>query len=85
MGWLLPFLLCSKYLLEKNILAYFTKDLIMKEKRGYNVITRDRIHNISFSLKLTNGLHYTSLESLASDKHSSLLGSIVSYEENEVL
>jgi hypothetical protein len=30
-------------------------------------------------------LHYTRLERLAGDKHSSLLGPLVSYEENEVL
>jgi hypothetical protein len=30
-------------------------------------------------------LHYTRLERLARDKHSSLLGPFVSYEENEVL
>jgi hypothetical protein len=28
--------------------------------------------------------HYTKLEKLARDKHSSLLGSFVSYKENEV-
>jgi hypothetical protein len=30
-------------------------------------------------------LHYTWLERLACEKHSSLLGLFVSYEENEVL
>jgi hypothetical protein len=30
-------------------------------------------------------LHYTSLERLATDKHSSLLDSSVNYEENNVL
>ncbi len=30
-------------------------------------------------------LHYTRLERLASDKHSSLSGSLVSYDKNEVL
>ncbi len=30
-------------------------------------------------------LHYTRLERLASDKHSSLLGPLVSYKENEVV
>ncbi len=30
-------------------------------------------------------LHYTRLERLASDKHSSILGPFMSYEENEVL
>ncbi len=47
-----------------------------------------RTHNISFSFYLTNGpnkkvLHYTRLKSLARDKHSSLLGPFVSYEENK--
>ncbi len=45
-------------------------------------------HNISFSLLPTNGpnklpLHYTWLESLATDKHSRLLGPFVSYKENK--
>jgi len=31
------------------------------------------------------GLYYTRLERLARDKHYSLLGPFVSYEENEVL
>jgi hypothetical protein len=30
-------------------------------------------------------LHYTRLERLARDKHSDLLGTFISYEENEVL
>ncbi len=30
------------------------------------------------------GLHYTMPESLASDEHSSLMGPLVSYKENEV-
>ncbi len=34
---------------------------------------------------ITTVLHYTKLERLAMDKHSSLLGIFVSYEENEVL
>ncbi len=32
-----------------------------------------------------NAKNYTRVEKLASDKHSSLLGQFVSYEENEVL
>ncbi len=35
--------------------------------------------------KLARVLHYTRLERLAWDKHSSLLGPLVSYEENEAL
>jgi hypothetical protein len=45
---------------------------------------------LHFLLKLMNGsnmpvLHYTRLKKLFSDKHSSLLGTFVSKEENEVL
>jgi hypothetical protein len=54
------------------------------------VITRVRIHNTLFSSQLTIGpnklvLHFTGLERLARDKHSSLLDPFISYEENEVL
>ncbi len=35
--------------------------------------------------QLSSVLHYTRLEKLARNKHSSLLGSFINYEENEVL
>ncbi len=52
----------------------------------YEIDPWDRIHNITFSLQLTNQpdeivLHNTRLERLASDKHSNLLVQFVSYEE----
>ena len=51
---------------------------------------RGRIHNTSFSSKLTNWhnklvLHYSRLEMLVRDKHSSLLDPFVSYAKIEVL
>ncbi len=54
------------------------------------MVTRGHIHNILFFSLLINGpnelvLHYNKLERLVSDKHSSLLGTFVSYEENEVV
>ncbi len=49
-----------------------------------------RIHNTSFSSQLEDGhviivLHYTKPLRLSKDKHPSLLGPFLSYEENEVL
>ncbi len=54
------------------------------------LINSDPIHNTSFSFWLLNEpnklvLKYTGQERLASDKHSSILGPFMSYEENEVL
>jgi hypothetical protein len=51
---------------------------------------RGRIHNTSFSSQLEDGydilvFHYTKPLRLAKDKHSSLLGTFLSNEENEVL
>jgi hypothetical protein len=49
-----------------------------------------RIHNTYFSSYLSNEtnklvLHYTRLQRLDRDKRSSLLGSLVSYKDDEVL
>jgi hypothetical protein len=51
---------------------------------------RSHFLNILFSSELMNGpkklvLYYTGKERLAGDKHSSLLGPFVSFEETEVL
>jgi hypothetical protein len=47
------------------------------------------VHYASFSSQLTNGpkdvLHYARHKRLLRDKHSSLLGQLFSYKENEVL
>jgi hypothetical protein len=55
----------------------------------YLQLHRELVHiHKSFSVYLTNGpnklLHYTRLEKLAKDKHSSLLGPFKIYVENEV-
>ncbi len=50
--------------------------------------TLDRIRNTSFSASVTNGpnkiVHYTRMERVARDKHSSLLNPFLSYEKNEL-
>ncbi len=43
------------------------------------------IHSFYEWAKCARVLHYTVMESLARDKHSSLLGPLLSYEGNEVL
>jgi hypothetical protein len=48
----------------------------------------DRIHNTSFSYELRIGLNklvlqYTRLTKLSSDKHSSLLEALISYEKKK--
>jgi hypothetical protein len=46
--------------------------------------TLNFLHNLSM-YPITRALDYTRSERLASDKHSSLLGPFISYEENEVV
>ncbi len=52
--------------------------------------TRGRIHNSYFLLsckwaQYVRTLHYSGVERPTRDKHSSFLGPLLSYEENEVL
>jgi hypothetical protein len=49
----------------------------------FNLSTIQGLYSQHFILQLTNGP--SRLNRLSSDKHSSLLGAIISYAENEVL